>query len=85
MGVLAWFDRGNQRVVDHLRADPTAGTRLFPFARSPRERRIALLLVSAVVVAGLLFGLIGSIVIAALVSPVLWRLQHHVFVGRRSP
>lgn len=81
-GFLAWLDGGNQRAMDHVRADPEAGLKALPYAKSDKARRTSLLVMLIPVAALLLFGWIAAIVVFVLVLPVLWKQEHHFFLGR---
>jgi hypothetical protein len=81
-GLLAWLDRGNQRAMDHVRADPDAGLKALPYAKSDRARRTSLLLMLVPAAAGLLLGWIAGVVAFVLVMPILWKQEHHFFFGR---
>ena len=68
--------------MDHVRTDPDAGLKAFPYAKSDKARRTSLLLVLVPAVTGLLLGWIAAIVAFVLVMPILWKQEHRFFFGR---
>ncbi len=60
----------------------TPALRALPFAKSDKARLTSLLLVPLPAVAGFVFGWQAAVVVLPVVVPVLWRQEHHFFLGR---
>jgi hypothetical protein len=80
--LLRWLDEGNQRAMDHVRARPESGLKTNPYLKSESSRPAAVALMTAVMLAGLIFGWIGGVIALVLAAPFLWRLEHHFFFTR---
>lgn len=70
--------------MDHVRANPDSGLKALPYAKSDRARRTALLLILIPVAAGYLLGWVAALVALFAVAPLLWKHEHHFFIGRRD-
>lgn len=79
--VLGWFDRGNQRAMDHVRARPDSGRKILPYAKSDSARRWEIVLLIAISLTGFFFGFIGALIALAIAAPIFWKLEHHFFFG----
>ena len=77
---LKFFDDGNQRAMDYLRAQPDRGLKGFPYAKSDSARRAATLILAGVGVVGPVGGLLWALAALLVASPFLWRLEHHFFL-----
>ena len=82
--LLPWLDRRNQRVVDLQRGRDDLGKGVLPYARSRRARAILVVLVVAIFLVAMLFGLLAGIAAVAVATPLAWTLEHHPFWERRK-
>ena len=81
---MKFFDDGNQRAMDYLRADSDRGLKGFPYAKSDSARQKSTLILIGVWVVGFVGGLwwaLGALIVA---GPLLWRLEHHFFFRRST-
>jgi hypothetical protein len=83
-GLLAWFDRGNQRATDYQRSQAQEGVEFAPYAKSDSARRIAIVVVVALGLTAAIFGWLAGLVALAVAAPFLWKLEHHFFFGRHD-
>jgi hypothetical protein len=83
-GLLDWFDRGNQRAMDHLRSHEGSGVKFAPYAKSDSARRTGAAIVVAVGLIALIFGWLPGLVALVVALPFLWRLDHHFLFGRHG-
>lgn len=77
--ILRWLDQGNQRAMDRMRSDPTAGQRTLPYVKSEKARRLAWILLGSVGITSAVFGLLWGLGLLVLISPILWKLEDHSF------
>ncbi|MGB8861342.1 MAG: hypothetical protein WCC60_18945 [Ilumatobacteraceae bacterium] len=82
--LLGWLDRGNQRAVAAVRSNPDAGVKVLPYAKSDSARRKLIATAAIVGIVGLIFGWTGVLLACAVAVPLVWKLEHHYFVGRND-